>query len=473
MTERNYRPRGTGHVFAKGNTWYGEFYLRGRKVKRSLGPIRPPGSRVGLTRTMAEATLRETIAEETRAPPPVVDGQWTIADVGTRRIANLARKGRQPDTTLGNYDADIRLHFAPFFGDTPVDRIGPDDIEEFLDECLDGELRAERGQRPLAISTVGKLYTHLSGIFDFAVRKHWCNANPCREVDKPASADAEDEPEIRFLTMQELEAVLIVAGAGPCKHTPKTLKRGALARELRDIERLQWKEIASRLSCSPATAIYLYRATPEAVIEDDLARVERVLYLTAAMTGLRQGELLALRWRDIDWTAGKIRVMYGMRKKRRRKTKSRSSRRSVPMADRVAGELDGLFKASAYHGDDDLVFGHPHSGRPLDRTSVTVRFQRVCGRAGIRDDVVFHDLRHTFGTMMAGAGVPLRTLQGWMGHADSRTTQIYAHFAPAEDEVQTANRVFPHPGGDIGGDKLSATERNSTPENPDEPGVDR
>jgi integrase len=59
--------------------------------------------------------------------------------------------------------------------------------------------------------------------------------------------------------------------------------------------------------------MYLYRAKPEAVLEDDLARVERVLYLTAAMTGLRQGELLALRWRDIDWTAGRIRVMYGMR----------------------------------------------------------------------------------------------------------------------------------------------------------------
>jgi integrase len=241
----------------------------------------------------------------------------------------------------------------------------------------------------LAISTVAKLYTHLSGIFDFAIRKRWCRTNPCKEVDKPASADVEHDPEIRFLTIDELEAVLLVAGSGPFRHTPKTLERAALARDLRDIEKLEWKQVGARLGCSAATAMYLYRATPEAVLEDDLGRVERVLYLTAAMTGLRQGELLALRWRDVDWAAGRIRVMHGMRKKRRRKTKSRSSRRSVPMADRVASELDGLFKASAYQADDDLVFGHPHSGHPLDRTSVTKRFQRVAKRAGIHDEVVF------------------------------------------------------------------------------------
>ena len=59
MSERSYRPRGTGHVFPKGNRWYGEFYIRGRKVKRSLGPIRQPGTRIGLTRTMAEEKLRD------------------------------------------------------------------------------------------------------------------------------------------------------------------------------------------------------------------------------------------------------------------------------------------------------------------------------------------------------------------------------------------------------------------------------
>src|SRR5579859_7171070 len=58
---------------------------------------------------------------------------------------------------------------------------------------------------------------------------------------------------------------------------------------LRDVEHLECQQVGDRLGCSAATAIHLYRATPEAVLEDDLARVDRVLYLTAAMTGLRQG----------------------------------------------------------------------------------------------------------------------------------------------------------------------------------------
>jgi site-specific recombinase XerD len=198
------------------------------------------------------------MGETIKAPPPsAVDGRMTISEVGTRRIATLARKGRRPDTTLANYDADIRLHFAPFFGEKPIGRITAEDVEEFLDSCLVAELRVDRGQRPLAVSTVAKLYTHLSGIFDFAIRKRWWHANPCREVDKPGSADVEDHAEIRFLTMAELEALLLVAGSGASRHTPKTLERAARARELRDIAELPSKQVGIELGCSPATAMYL------------------------------------------------------------------------------------------------------------------------------------------------------------------------------------------------------------------------
>lgn len=56
--------------------------------------------------------------------------------------------------------------------------------------------------------------------------------------------------------------------------------------------------------------------------------------------------------------------------------------------------------------------------------------------------VTFHELRHTFGTRMSAAGVPMRTIQHWMGHADIKTTQVYAHYQPTAHEVDTVNRAF-------------------------------
>jgi integrase len=285
---------------------------------------------------------------------------------------------------------------------------------------------------------VRNLYVHLNAIFEFAIRRRWCHANPCKLVDKPASV-ADDDAEIRFLEQAELDALL--AAPAPRRHSRRTLERAARARALRDQERLPWKAIGEALGCSPATAVYLYRATAENAADEDLWQVDLAMYLTAAMTGLRQGELLALRWRDVDWPARKIRISGGMRNGKRRTPKSATSSRAVPMADRVGGALDRLFQASAYQGDDDLVFGHPHTGRPLDRSQVSKRFKRSLQRAGVRE-VRFHDLRHTFGTRMAAASVPIRTLQAWMGHADIKTTMVYTHYAPAPNEVALVNEAF-------------------------------
>ena len=449
MTERTYRPRGTGHVFARGNRWYGEFYVRGEKAKRSLGPVRQPGSRVGLTRTMAEQRLRDLMSEHAKAPPPLIDGRMTIADVGARRIASLARKGRRPDTTLSNYEADIRLHFAPFFGETPVDRITADDVEEFIDSCLDDELRAAHDQRPLKVSTVAKLYTHLSGIFDFAIRKHWCSANPCRRSTsraRPRRTRSRRSARCRWRSLTLCSRWRAPARAG----TPRGRSSAPNSRAtLRDLEKRTWKDVAGRLGCSPATAVYLYRATGEAVLEDDLARVERVL--------------VPDRRDDRPAAGGAARAaLAGHRLDRRPREGDVRDAQEAPAQDQVAvvpavgadgrpgrrrarPAVQGVrlpvrrgpgVRAPAYRPAT-----RPHLGdRPLPARRAArwdPRRRRVPRPAPhVRDD---DGRRRRAAAHAAGVDGPC----GYQDHL------VYMHFAPAEDEVQTANRVFPQPGATL------------------------
>ncbi len=79
-------------------------------------------------------------------------------------------------------------------------------------------------------------------------------------------------------------------------------------------------------------------------------------------------------------------------------------------------------------------------------------------------EVRFHDLRHTFGTRMAGAGVAMRTLQEWMGHRDAATTAIYADYSPSDREAEQVEAAFGS--GTNPGTNLSASQHNSDLLNP-------
>jgi integrase len=165
---------------------------------------------------------------------------------------------------------------------------------------------------------------------------------------------------------------------------------------------------------------------------------------------------------DVDWTAQRIRVRRNYVRGRLGSPKSKRSSRAVPLADVLGGELDQLYQSSAYRADEDLVFAHPHTGGPMDRSNLLKAYKRALKRAGVRE-VRFHDLRHTFGTRMAAAGVPMRTLQEWMGHRDFKTTLIYADYAPGANEAALVNAAMR---GINGGIILSETQANSDQRNP-------
>ena len=84
----------------------------------------------------------------------------------------------------------------------------------------------------------------------------------------------------------------------------------------------------------------------------------------------------------------------------------------------------------------------PHTAGPLEKAAILRRFRRALKAAQLEQSRRFHDLRHTFGTAMAGTGVPMRTLQEWMGHRDIETTQRYADYAPSEHEAAFVAAAF-------------------------------
>jgi integrase len=179
-----------------------------------------------------------------------------------------------------------------------------------------------------------------------------------------------------------------------------------------------------------------------AVPDDHLGSTDCALYAAAAMTGMRKGELQALRWMDVDWQAQVIRVRRSFGFGEFTSPKSQRGFRSMPMSEYLAEMLLRHRSNSAFDKEHDLVFPHPQTGRPYDASKILKRFKRAMSAAGLRE-ARFHDLRHTFGTRMAAAGAPLRFIQEWMGHRDYQTTSIYADYAadPARG-AHYASRAF-------------------------------
>lgn len=172
---------------------------------------------------------------------------------------------------------------------------------------------------------------------------------------------------------------------------------------------------------------------------------DAALITTAAFTGLRLGELRALRWRDVDWGKRYVQIRRSFSEGGEKVPKSGKAR-SVPLSDPVARVLDALSKREWFTGPDDRVFCSPVGG-VLDEGRIRDMFYAALKAAGIdRDrgtgkDLVFHDLRHTFGTM-AVEKFPLPTVQAWMGHADIQTTMRYVHHRDRGDEADVLSALI-------------------------------
>ncbi|MGO9248243.1 MAG: tyrosine-type recombinase/integrase [Solirubrobacteraceae bacterium] len=223
-----------------------------------------------------------------------------------------------------------------------------------------------------------KLLAILHGIFEYAVRKHGLLRNPVKDVEK--LRESYDAARFDFYSPEEVRE--LVAKAGDSQ--------------------------------------------------------DGVLYLTAAFSGLRRGELIGLLWEDVDFENHSIRVWETVTLRERGLPKSRKSR-TVPMVDDVAGALKGLKAQERYTQPKDSVFAGEDGGL-IDGSALRRRYIADLERAGLRF-LRFHDLRHTFGSLAINS-VSIVQVQAWMGHADIKTTMRYLHHKSRADDARLLSSAF-------------------------------
>ena len=167
------------------------------------------------------------------------------------------------------------------------------------------------------------------------------------------------------------------------------------------------------------------------------------MYYIELATGLRRGELLGLKWQDIDWKNGIIKVRRQVARVDGQiieaPLKTRNSYRAVTISQQAIEVL----KQQKAKTNDQYVFPSPNGG-PISPDSVNNMLKRVLARAGI-PKVRFHDLRHTFATIALQNGVDIKTVSGMLGHFSAGfTLDTYAHVTTAaqKEAAQTIGNIL-------------------------------
>jgi integrase len=148
----------------------------------------------------------------------------------------------------------------------------------------------------------------------------------------------------------------------------------------------------------------------------------------ALSTALRRGELLGLRWQDIELLGRVLHVGQAFVRNAITTPKSKAGRRSVALGDVAITALEEQFTTSRHRTPESFVFCHPALGTPLDPSKLTRYARTALDKAGVDESFrPWHGLRHTALTETAAAGIPPMFVQAKAGHAQGRQPSATSH----------------------------------------------
>ena len=330
---------------------------------------------LGKTQSEVKEKLKKAI-EDAKGVDASKVGEYTVGQWMDVWFENYASLKVRPSSHL-TYRGYIKNHIKPYIGNIPLNKLTSLDLQKLYKRLLSSgridRIEAKNQPKGLSPKTVRNINQIISSAIDFAKSHKLILTNPTEACALPKV----EHQEMKTLTAEQLAA-------------------------------------------------FFQEAKHSGVFE---------MYYLELATGLRRGELLGLKWEDVDLTSGIIRVrrqIYRIDGKVvEAPLKTKNAYRTILIgADAISVLLEQKEKRVG-----DYVFPSP-TGGPISPDSVLHMLHRVLKRAGL-PAVRFHDLRHTFATLAIQNGVDIKTVSGMLGHFSAGfTLDTYAHVTtPAQREA--------------------------------------
>ena len=284
-------------------------------------------------------------------------------------MEHYGKPGMRP-ATYANYETLIRLHIKPYIGDVILSKLTSLDLQKLYNKLLtEGRVdRPEAKKQPKGLSpkTVRNIHTIIYSACEKAIIERLLAANPAVGCTLPRK----EHKEMKTLPLEKLDT-------------------------------------------------FFAEAKESGVFE---------LYYIELSTGLRRGELLGLKWTDIDWNAGTLSIQRQIQRIKgvvqETALKTRNAYRTIALPEDTLTMLKQR-KATAV---SIYIFPSP-SGGMMEPDAVQKKLKRLLKRAGL-EELRMHDLRHTYATLALQNGVDVKTLSGILGHYSAGfTLDTYGHIS--------------------------------------------
>ena len=362
------RANGEGNLRKrKDGRWEGR-YTAGRDPETGKAIYK---SVLGKTQAEAKAKLKQAI-EEAKGLDAAKVGRYTVGQWMEVWFEHYAKVKVRPSSHQ-TYRGYIDNHIKPSIGKIPLEKLTSLELQKLYKKLLEGgrveRIESRKQSKGLSAKTVRNIHQIISSAMKLAQEQKLIASNPAEGCALPRMG----YQEMKTLPVEQLHSFL---------------------REAKD----------------------------SGVFE---------LYYLELATGLRRGELLGLKWEDIDLERGDLRVRRQIARINgevvEAPLKTKNAYRTLPLAEDT---VSILLEQKEKVGGSPWVFPSP-TGGPISPDSVLHMLHRVLKRAGL-PRIRFHDLRHTFATLALQNGVDVKTVSGMRGHFSAEfTLDTYAHVTTA------------------------------------------